>query len=269
LLRYAPKRVYFDSRIFISDASLIPLVGHLLDCARINQLFISEKIIPICFVTDPNQPGYCLVADLLTNNIGLMVPIAGDFSITSHKGRMQLASIFNPISMNTCKKFLEIHSSHQYDLYIGGSSYEPRKSFFEAVLKGIEHLGMRIHLASKQLNSYDEYLNSISQSRIVLNTNYIVNSLTKKHMVGRNIETLACGTMLITQNTSTLQRYFREGRDYVAAESPADAIREIEKYHFDETARSAVALSGQLRTLQYAEEHYFLTKIDGGLRNCL
>jgi hypothetical protein len=197
-----------------------------------------------------------------------MIPIAGDFSIKSHKGRKQIDSIFNPISIKTCKRFMETDSLFKYDLYMGGSSYEPRKSYFEAVLKGIEHLGLRIYLASKEMNSYDEYLNNISQSRMVINTNYIVNSLTKKHMVGRNIETFTCGSMLITQNTSTLQKYFREGRDYVAAESPADAIREIEKYHFDDSARSRIALSGQLKTLQYAEEHYFVTKTDRELEIC-
>lgn len=262
ILKYSPKRIYFDTRIFIVDAKLAPLMGHLLDCARINQLFVSNKVIPICFVTDPNQPGYCLVADLITSNIGLMIPIAGDFSIKPHRGRKQLKSIFNPISINTCKRFMEKENSYKYDLYLGGSSYEPRKSYFEAVLKGIEHLGLRIYLASKELNSYDEYLNNIANSKIVINTNYIVNSVAKKHMVGRNIETFACGSMLITQNTSTLQSYFSEGRDYVAAETPIDAIREIERYHFDEAARSKIALSGQVKTLQYAEEQYFVGKIE-------
>ena len=268
ILKYSPKRIYFDTRVFIVDAKLLPLIGHLLDCARVNLLFKSHKIIPICFVTDPNEPGYCLVADLLTSNIGLMIPIAGEFSIKSHRGRKQLESIFNPMSIKTCKKFLETGKSYQYDLYVGGSSYEPRKSYFEAVLKGIEHLGLRIYLASKELNSYDEYLNTISQSRMVITPTYVVNSLTKKHMVGRNIETFTCGSMLITQNTSTLQNYFREGKDYVAAESPIDAIREIQKYHFDDNARSKIALSGQLKTLQYAEEHYFVAKIDRELEDC-
>jgi hypothetical protein len=269
ILKYAPKRIYFDSRIFISNAKLMPLTGHLLDCARINQLFITSKVIPICFVTDPNQPGYCLVADLITSNIGLMIPIAGDFSIKPHKGRKQSKSIFNPISINTCKRFMGNENSYKYDLYLGGSSYEPRKSYFEAVLKGIEHLGLRVYLASKELNSYDEYLNNIANSRIVINTNYIVNSITKKHMVGRNIETFACGSMLITQNTSTLQSYFSEGRDYVAAETPIDAIREIERYHFDDAARSKIALNGQVKTLQYAEEHFFVGKIESEIGKCL
>jgi len=268
ILQYSPKRIYFDTRVFIPDARIVPLIGHLLDCARVNQLFNSHGVIPICFVTDPNQPGYCLVADLITSNRGLMIPIAGNFSIRSHKGRKQLESIFNPMSIKTCKRFLDEANSYQYDLYIGGSSYEPRKSYFEAVIKGVEHLGLRIYLASKELNTYEEYLNTISQSRIVINTNYIVNSLTKKHMVGRNIETFTCGSMLITQNTSTIQNYFREGKDYVSAEFPSDAIREIERYHFDDSARSRIALSGQLRAFQYAEEHYFVAKIDKELENC-
>jgi len=74
--------------------------------------------------------------------------------------------------------------------------------------------------------------------------------------------------MLITQNTSTLQNYFKEGRDYVAVESPIEAIREIQRYHTDENARSRIALSGQLKTLQYAEERYFVAKIDRELEDC-
>ena len=262
ILRYSPKRVYFDTRIFITDARIVPLFSNLVDCGRINQLFKASRVIPICFVTDPNQPGYCLVADLVTSYVGLMIPIAGDFSVKSNKGRLQLESMFNPMSIKTCERFLSKNTLFQYDLYVGGSSYEPRKSYFEKVLKGVEHLGLRIYSASKELNSYEDYLNTISKSRMVLNTNFVVNSLTKKHMVGRNIETFTCGSMLITQNTSTLQKYFKGGRDYISAEYASDAVREIEKYHFNESDRAKIALNGQLRAYWYAEEKYFVAKLD-------
>jgi hypothetical protein len=266
-----PGAIYFvDTRIFIVNAYLSSLIRHLLEAVAINTLIKKARSSIVCIVTDSKRPGFVLLADLLTHKTGIVVPIGGTLRAPKIPGRLSIEPIFSPISTSTATTLLQSKFTKKFDLYIGGMLYEPRKSYFDRVVKLLASSQINICMNPKKNDGYLEYLNELSKSRIVLNTNFIGdidNRLlsnrmkTKVHMVGRNIEVLHAGALLMTQSTQVLDRYFRDGIDYVSVSSPDDAARKIVYFLSNEDHRNQVARSGQMRACEYALEKAFLSQI--------
>ena len=257
-----PFRIYVDTRIFIVDASMISLTSHLADVGIINRILKSHNIIPVCILTDALQaPGYLLVAELLIHRIGVLIPWGEDSPIRGFSPNSRVEDSFNPISLETATFLKNLAPRKSKDLFLGGLLYEPRKSFIDGVVKELHGSKIEIAVLPKKINNYIDYLSEISKFKIILNTNFVVNS-NKKHMVGRNIEALHVGSLLLTQNTPRLKRLFVEGEQYVNMESPSDAATKIKYYlkHQDEAQR--IALAGQEKAITYARESYFVRSID-------
>ena len=262
-----PKRIYLDTRIFIVDATVLSLMWHLTEVSAINRLLKSSKVLPVCILTDAlKAPGYLLVAELLVHGIGVLLPVGADSPLRGCSRKSRTSPTINPISFETAEFLKNSVIVKSKDLYLGGLMYEPRKTFIENVVKELSGSGIAPTLLPKKSDSYLEYLTELSRYRIVLNTNFAVNS-TKKHMVGRNMETLHVGSLLLTQDTKLLRELFTEGEHYINMESVSDAAEKIKYFLKNRDEAHAIAIAGQEKALHYAKEHYFMSlvnrKIDG------
>ena len=256
-----PKRIYLDTRIFIVDASMLSLTKHLVEVSAVHNLFKSTKVIPVCILTDAlKAPGYLLVAELLVHGIGVLLPGGADSPIRGFCRKSRTKAIFNPISFETGKLLKNSVIEKSKDLYLGGLMYEPRKSFIENVANELNDSGIDLTLLPKKSNSYIDYLTELSTYRIVLNTNYVVNS-EEKNMVARNIETLHVGSLLLTQNTPLLEELFTEGEHYINMESPSDAAEKVKYFLKNRDEADTIALAGQEKALHYAREKYFMSLV--------
>jgi len=257
-----PKRIYVDTRIFIVDAAMPSLIKHLIEVSAINKFLKSSKVIPVCILTDAlKAPGYLLVAELLVHGIGVLLPGGADSPLRGFSRKSRTKPTFNPISIETGELLKNSLIAKSKDLYLGGLMYEPRKTFIESVVNELEGSGIDLTLLPKKSNSYSDYLTELSKFRIVLNTNFVVNS-EEKNMVGRNIETLHVGSLLLTQNTTLLAELFTEGEHYINMESASDAAAKIKYFLKNQDEAEAIAMAGQDRALHYAKEQYFMSLVN-------
>ena len=258
-----PVRIYLDTRIFIVNSALPHLIRHLTEVSMVNRILKSAKVIPVCMITDPlASHGMVLVGELLIHGIGILVPIGAGTTIHGFSRNSRTDPTSHPISYGTgifLKKSALVKSK---DLYLGGSMYEPRKSFINNIICELHGSDISIEVLPKKSNSYIDYILKLSEFRIVINTNFVVNSH-KVHMVGRNLETLTAGSLLMTQNTPLLEKLFTEGEHYINIESPSDAATKVKYYLEHQEEARGIALAGQEKALCYARENHFVSLIDG------
>jgi hypothetical protein len=243
---------------------------HLKEVAQLNFILKELGVVPVCIMTDSlSAPGYQLVGELLIRKIGVLIPLSADPKITSFSRNNRVIDVTAPISYETSKLLLANSKLKTEDVYLGGLQYEPRRSFLLTVQRKLQEVGVTSRITQKSSNSYTEYLKEISRYKIVVNTNFIVNSV-KKHMVGRNIETLHAGSLLLSQPTSRLEKLFDEGVHYVGIDSPDEAVLKVLYYLENEAEARDIALSGQALAHSYAKESYFVSLVDAkvsALRN--
>jgi len=256
-----PLRIYMDTRIFIVDASLNSLTGHLIDVSIVNRILNSAGIIPVCICTDPLQPGFILVAELLTRNTGILITMGADSTLHKFSDEIGVGATFNPISYSTGLLLKESTTKKSKNVYLGGNMYEPRVSYFNKVVLELKMSDVSVDILPKKANRYIDYLTEMSKFKIILNTNFI-SSLEKKHMVGRNVESFHVGSLLLTQNTPLLQRYFTEGVHYIDVGLPSDAAEKIIYYLMNPAEASRIALAGQEKALQYSRDQIFLNLVN-------
>ena len=259
-----------DSRSCIIDARLPALFSNLKDAKTLNLICKDRSIVPICIITDPLMPGFALVGDLVTFRNGIIVPITASIPFSRFLFRKSTKAVGTPISAST---FFELERTiidvpKLYDLFLGGSIYEPRKSYFESVVEKLSESGIRIQLHPKASNTYFEYLQGLSSARMVLSTNFLQIPGSKKlHLLGKSLETLHIGSLLLTQSTPDLTRNFVEYEDFVPVSSAADASEKILFYYQNEKERNRIAHSGYAKARQMASNNYFFSEIDRGLRD--
>lgn len=257
-----PQRVYVDTRIFIVNAAFASLTRHLVEVSAIRKLLKSTNVTPVCLMTDAlKAPGYLLIAELLVHGIGVLVPGGADSPLRGFAPKSRTKPYFNPISIETSQLLKNTVIEKSKDLYLGGLMYEPRKTFIESVLNELEGSAIDITVLPKRANSYLDYLSELSKFRLVLNTNFVVNSK-RKHMVARNIETMHVGSLLLTQNTDLLSELFTEGKHYVNMESASDAAAKVKYFLKNRDEAQSIALAGQEKAMNYAKEQYFMTLIN-------
>ena len=257
-----PKRIYLDTRIFIVDATMLSLAKHLAEVSAVHNLFKSTKVTPVCMLTDVlKAPGFLLVGELLVHGIGVLIPMGADSQIRGMSPKSRTKPIFNPISVETGEFLEKSNVKKSKDLYLGGLMYEPRKTFIERIVSDLSGTEIELSLVSKKSDGYTDYLTELSRYRIVLNTNFVVNSK-EKHMVGRNIEVLHAGSLLLTQNTNLLEELFTEGEHYINIESPSDAAEKIKYFLKNQDEAQAIATAGKEKALNYAKEQFFMKLVN-------
>ena len=264
------KFLILDSRSCIIDARFPALYSHLHDARVLNLICKDRGIVPICIVTDPLMPGYALVGDLVTYRNGLVAPITSLVPFSKFVLRKSTKALGTPISINTFFELQKVMSGTPklFDLFLGGSIYEPRKSYFNAVLEKLGGAGLRIQMQAKIGDTYSEYLQGLSSARMVLSTNFLqIPGSRKLHLLGKSLETLHIGSLLLTQSTPELTQNFVEYEDFVPVTSAADASEKILFYHKNEEELSRIAANGYTKARQMACNKYFFTEINKSLAN--
>ena len=262
------KFLIIDSRSCIIDARLPALYYHLRDARTLNLICKNYGIVPICILTDPLMPGFALVGDLVTYRSGLVAPITTTVPFSKFVLRKSTEALGTPISIQT---FFELEKAISgkpklFDLFMGGSIYEPRKSYFNAVLEKLGGAGLRIQMHPKTSDTYGEYLQGLSSARIVLSTNFLQIPGSKKlHLLGKSLETLHIGSLLLTQSIPELTRNFVEYEDFVPVTSAADASEKILFYHQNEEERSRIAANGYMKARQMVYNKYFFKEVNKSL----
>jgi hypothetical protein len=257
-----------DSRSCIIDARLPALFSHLQDARTLNLICKDRGIVPICILTDPLMPGFALVGDLVTYRNGLVAPITASVPFSKFVLRKSTEALGTPISVNTFFELQKATSSTPklFDLFLGGSIYEPRKSYFNAVLEKLGGAGLRIQMHPKISDTYGEYLQGLSSARMVLSTNFLqIQGSKKLHLLGKSLETLHVGSLLLTQSTPELTRNFVEYEDFVPVTSAVDASEKVLFYHKNEEELSRIAANGYAKARQMACNKYFFTEINKSL----
>ena len=257
-----------DARCCVIDARFPQLHTHLQDARQINLICRQKNIVPICILTDPLFPGFSLLADLLTYRSGLVVPITAEVPFSKFIFRQSSIPVGTPISIET---FTELESTrhdskHDFDLYLGGSTYEPRKSYFDKVNKILSKTEIRIQQTPKKADNYKDYLMDLRKSKMVLSTNFLQLPESKKtHLLGKSIETLHVGSLLLTQSTPELTHNFTENIDFIPVESPKDAAEKILHFNFYEEERLRISESGFSKAKKLVMRSYFISEIDHAL----
>jgi hypothetical protein len=257
-----------DSRVCVIDAKMPHLFNHLKEMRMLNELCKKNNTIPICIVTDPLLPGFAIMADLLTYKSGLVVPITASIPFSRFLGRKSTPALGTPLSIKTFNSVKRYSSNEPkpFDLYLGGSLYEPRKSYFEKTLSILKSEKIEIHFSPKQTNSYKDYLNDLSSSKMVLTTNFLQKPGSKKlHLLGRSLETLYVGSLLFAQSTPDLVRTFTEFEDFIPVDDPVDAAEKILFYQKNFEKAAQIAGNGHRKAAAWVNSQYFFDEVDKAL----
>jgi glycosyltransferase involved in cell wall biosynthesis len=259
-----------DSRSCIIDARIPALFSHLHEARTLNLICKDRNVVPICIVTDPLMPGFALVVDLVTYRSGLVAPITAPIPFSKFLLRKSTETLGTPISIET---FFEIEKRVNevpklFDLFLGGSNYEPRKSYFKAVLQNLDEFDLKIQLQPKMTDTYIDYLQGLSSARMVLSTNFLQLPGSKKlHLLGKSLEALHVGSLLLTQSTPELRQNFVEYEDFVPVTNATDASEKILFFHQNEKERNRIARNGYAKARLMANSRYFFREINRSLRN--
>jgi 2-polyprenyl-3-methyl-5-hydroxy-6-metoxy-1,4-benzoquinol methylase len=119
-----------------------------------------------------------------------------------------------------------------YDVACIGFQFAARAELGSSLAK----LGLRVRFENGPV--FDEYRKILNQSWICFN----LSAADDLNM--RVFETLACGTLLVSNVTTDMARFFREGVDYVSYRTPDEAIEKILYYLDNKDELAAIAESG-------------------------
>ena len=141
--------------------------------------------------------------------------------------------------------FIEPEAVKIYDVSCIGFQFPQRVEFG----KRLREMGLNVRFENGPI--FDEYRRIVNESWICFN----LSAADDTNM--RVFETLACGTLLISNMTTDMGRFFREGVDYVAYGSFDEAVEKILYYleHKDELA--AIAESGH----RAVREHTYANRL--------
>jgi hypothetical protein len=245
------------------------LFNHLREMRMLNEVCRKNEIVPICIVTDPLLPGFALMGDLLTYKSGLVVPITASIPFSGFLRRNSTRALGTPLSIKTFKslKRYTTNEPKPFDLYLGGSLYEPRKSYFEKTLSILKSEKIKIHYSAKLTNSYKEYLQDLSSSKMVLTTNFLqVPGSTKLHLLGRSLETLYVGSLLFAQSTPDLKRLFIEYEDFIPVGNPLDAADKIRFFQENFKEAAKIAANGHRKATALVNSKYFFSEVNQALK---
>jgi hypothetical protein len=208
--------------------------------------------------------GFALVGDLVTYRSGITVPTTTGINFASWISRNSTSPTGTPISLATFEqiKKAKVDQIPEFDLYVGGSFYPERHSFYQSVLDSLQNSSMRVRIKPKVSDDYVEYLADLSKSKMVLATNFHrIRGKDRFHLLGKSLETLHVGSLLLAQSVPELTSNFKEYKHFVPIQNPKDAVDKINYYFANEDERASIAASGYAKAREYAESKNFLSQI--------
>jgi len=159
-----------------------------------------------------------------------------------------------------------------------GSLYEPRTSVLENVERGLEDLGIRLHIIGRQQGGPrtpdSEYWDVFIDSDISITTTAQINRLGMdfthlKQLVYRATEALVCGSVLVIEDVGGIGEYFEDGKHLRLFKTPEDAVQVIYGLLKEGSRLEELRSSGRRRIEELIREKVFWKKIDSCLDNSL
>lgn len=102
----------------------------------------------------------------------------------------------------------------------------------ESLLSMIQRAGVPLVMTGGRREA-DERLSMRAYAQVMRDSQMaldITSHPTDPHIKGRTFEALACGTLLVGEETPALQRYLAAGQEYVAYRAPTDAVEALRYY---------------------------------------
>jgi hypothetical protein len=266
----AVSHVLLDTRVLINKGHIRGLLGALYNCYRLSRTLKQRNVVCICGMTDMIEPGQRLFAELITSQGGLLVSwgSVGLHEVPNFRHQRIIGSLFCPVSWKTWGEFENVLSGQNepVDLSIIGLNYEPRKSLIDKLIPELKKAGISVYINTRKDLGYVEYLKMYANSKIGLNTNWVINQPTKLHYTGRNFEIMFAGCFLITQKCYGLDLYMQEGMDYVSFNDNEDLLKKITYYLSHEEERLEIAQSGKRKVRELFATQFIWQEIDKALK---
>jgi hypothetical protein len=263
-----------DVRVLIVSARWFEVPKLILDCWKIQNEANRRGMQIVVFTPDWAGPGDRLIAFALTS--GKHVVVASGL-LPKSKDFRRFQRIVSPAPLvavyNAPKSESPLaHDQRLIDVFFGGSLYEPRKSFFEALASELSAKSVNfVFKKGKGDLSLGQYFKTLSSSKIVVNTSVFSENSSVKQMTGKSSEASSCGALLIAERCEALDAFLRPGEEYVPFEGlddPAGVAELITQFLADRQSREAIALAGWQRTQAYLANGLFWPSVATHLKNC-
>ena len=180
--------------------------------------------------------------------------------------KLLLSQINNILSINRFQRPVQV-------LFVG-SLYEPRLSKLNRMKEQLSKEGITFvikgrHSGGERISDND-YWASLCEAQIVVTTADQIDHPDNdwafiNQLVYRNLEAMACGTLLIAPDVPGGRRYFSPGEHYVKYDTPDDAINEIMFYMNNKELGIDIADRGRAHASRLIGSKMFWASIDSGL----
>lgn len=259
--------VLLDVRAMIDSAFWYQIPGLILNSALIARACGKKGITVLCQSPDFNQPSDRLLSAILTLNNGVVLSLATIPNLEFYPHKRVLGPVPPPPLEKTFCSIDKIAKQHrQIDINMGGTLYEPRKSFYKKMYTAIKKTEYNCYFKAKtEVVSYDEYLNTLQNSKITVLTSCYSGDVKLRQLQGKATEATAAGSLLFIQDCQAVKKVFQPWKEYVPFDSldEIDHIVEILIYYLEnESERARIALAGYQRMKVYLEGNMPWSNID-------
>jgi len=145
-----------------------------------------------------------------------------------------------------CNHFLcrNLHIPRIYDVSFVGRCYGKRKSFIDVLKKrGINIATFGLGWGNGGRVSQADLIRIYNESKIILNISFASEG-DKIQIKGRDFEATACGSLLLTQDTKEIAKYFVPNEEIVTYRDINDASEKIKYFLENEDERERIARKG-------------------------
>lgn len=232
-----------------------------------------KRITPIVFCTDISLRLHRAKASVITAVSGVIVCFM-ESSIASTL--LPHPRLIGPIPMPISKKTISflrprIRFSSRYRVPVVsffGSLYEPRTSYLREIQKMLAKSGVDFQFSGRKDGedriSNQDYWNRLLASDILITTSdqgseggRSSDLVAVNQMVFRLSEGLASGSCVLMERAPGIERYFKEGRDFIGWSEPEEAAKRIVNLVSDSEWLETVRRSGHEALSGLVEEGFF------------
>ena len=248
-------------------------------------LFAYYRITLISILTDCSIRQWRFQSSIVTINTGVIVTLLEiKYFGKLLKNYRIIGSSLMPLSISTFetidqidKKYSNANTEVNHNLYFLGSMYGYRKHFFKEVnlLSNLSEKIPFIEYEAKSDGDYLEYWEKLIKKGNIITTCAQVKSARYKfdlpdlpQIVFRITEVLASGSLLFCFPVPGLQKYFKEGEDYIPILENSHYLHSLQS-KFTDITKNRLSISTNAKNIMknYVYSQTFWRNIDDNLQN--
>ena len=252
--------ILLDVRAMIDSAFWYQIPKLLLNSALIARACSKKGITILCQSPDFNQPSDRLLSAILTINNGMVLSLATIPNLVFFPHNRVLWPMSPPPLAKTFCSIEKIAKEYRrIDINMGGTLYEPRKSFYKSIYTVMNERKYNcFFIEKKEISTYDEYISHLQESKIVVLTTCYSGDAKLRQLQGKVMEAAAAGSLLFVQDCQSVREIFNPWEEYVPFDSldDIDGIMNLLIYYLEnEEERAKIALAGYQRMRDYVEKN--------------